>query len=182
MRAVTRLLFATGLLLVPASAFSQSFHINGIDAMTQSVKQEGQSFITGLAVRTRLSSDDLPVGLTLMPTLEYWRDTDQLKDFNVRATQKDLTLGLDGRFDFSAGTWRPYAGAGLAAHFVNTKFEAPDIGVQQQEEGHTKIGPEVIAGLQLAPISWLQSFFELKYDYVPPFRQFKLNWGFGVNL
>lgn len=175
-------LVAAGLFLLPSLAFAQSVNFRGIDVMTQTVKQEGQSTISGLGIRLRMQSDDLPAGLTLVPTLEHWRDSDRLQDFNIRATQRDLTLGLDGRYDWQWGNWRPYAGAGLGAHFIKTTFEAPDLGVAGEEETRTKVGPDVLVGLQLSPIAWLQSFAEAKYYYVPPFRQFKLNWGLGINF
>ena len=156
--------------------------MNGLDGMTQTVKQEGQSAITGLALRARLGSDDLPVHVTIMPTLEYWRDTAHLQDFNIRSTQKDLALGVDARYDLSLGSWRPYMGAGVATHFIKTSFSAPDIGIAPSEQGHTKVGPNALIGLQLAPLGFLQSFIEAKYAYVPPFRQFKFDWGLGVNF
>src|SRR2546427_10716847 len=150
MRGFCRVLLAAGfLLLVPMAAQSQSIHMNGLDGMTQTVKQEGQSAVTGMALRARLGSDDLPVGSTLMPTLEYWKDSDRLQDFNIKSTQKDPSLGLDGRYDLSMGKWRPYFGAGLGAHFIKTTFSAPDIGVAPTEQSHTKIGPNALIGLQL---------------------------------
>jgi len=182
MRGFCRFILAAGLFSCPAVAQSQSFHVTGLDGMTQTVKQEGQSAITGLAFRARVASDDLPVGMSLMPNLEYWKDSDRLQDFNIRASQKDLTLGLDARYDLTMGSWRPYFGGGLSAHFIKSKFSAPDIGVPGTEESHTKIGPNALLGLQLAPLGFLQSFIEAKYEHVPPFRQFKFNWGFGVNF
>src|SRR5262249_11926060 len=149
MRGFCRFLLAAGfLLLLPAVARSQSFHMNGLDGMTQTVKQEGQSAITGLALRARLGSDDLPVNMTIMPTLEYWKDCDRLDDFNIRSTQKDLALGVDARYDLSLGSWRPYAGAGLSTHFIKTTISAPSVGGAASEQSHAKIGPNVLLGLQ----------------------------------
>ena len=182
MRGLSFFLLAAVLLSLPVAARSQIIQFSGIDGMTQNVKQEGQSAISGLAMRVRIGSDDLPVGMSIMPTIEYWKDSDQIGDFNIKSSQKDLSVGVDLRYDLSMGAWKPYLGAGVASHFITSKFEAPDIGVAELEEGHTKVGPNMLLGLQLAPLGFLQSFIEAKYSYVPPYRQFKLDWGFGVNF
>ena len=143
---------------------------------------EGQSAFTGLGMRARITSDDLPLHLTLMPTLEYWRNSANLRDFDIEAAEKDLAVGMDARYEMEFGTWRPYAGGGLEAHFINTHFAAPTIGVPEASEDHTKIAPNLLAGLQLAPLGPIQSFLEAKYAFVSDFKQFKLNWGLGVNF
>ena len=182
MRGLSFFLLAVGLLILPTAARSQSFHVSGLDGMMQTIKQQGQSAFSGLGMRARITSDDLPMHLTLMPTLEYWRNSANLKDFDIEAAQKDLAVGLDGRYEMEFGTWRPYAGAGLEAHFINSQFSAPQIGVPAASEDHTKLAPNLLAGLQLAPLGPIQSFLEAKYAFVSDFQQFKLNWGLGVNF
>ncbi len=187
MRVVNKSFTAAALLsIVPLFAIAglghaQSLRFTGIDGMMQTVKPEGQSGVSGLALRTRVESDDLPAGMTLMPAIEYWRNSDHLDDFGVRATQSDLTLGVDGRFDFQWRTVAPYLGAGLGLHFIKQEFEATTLDVNQ-ETSHTRLGPDLLAGVQLAPAAWLQSFFEAKYAFITSYRQFKLNWGLGVNF
>jgi hypothetical protein len=169
------------LLSFPAAAHAQ-FHFTGMDGMMQTVKQEGQSAFSGLGLRGRITSDDLPVHLTLMPTLEYWRNSANLRDFNIEAAQKDLALGLDARYEMAFGTWHPYAGGGLAAHFINSTLSAPSQGIERAQQDHTKFAPDILAGLQLAPLGPIQSFLEVKYAFVTDYQQFKLNWGLGVNF
>ena len=184
MRGLSLFLLAVGVFGIfsfPVAAHAQ-FHMGGIDGMMQTVKQQDQSAFTGLGLRARITSDDLPVHLTLMPTLEYWRNSANLKDFDIEAAEKDLSLGLDGRYEMTFGAWHPYAGAGFAAHFINTEFAAPQLGVGQTQADHTKFAPNLLAGLQLAPLGPIQSFLETKYAFVSDFKQFKLNWGLGVNF
>ena len=173
-------LLVAGLLLVPAVSSANFLGIVGADVMSQSVRQEGHSAITGTALRFRIMNDDLPAGMSLMPSLEYWRDKDELDDFDVTVVQRDWRIGIDARFDWQWGNWSPYAGGGIAMHDIESSFEAP--GFPEADEGHTKIGPDIFLGLQLAPTAWLQSFVEAKYDHVPPYRQFKISYGFGVNF
>lgn len=182
MRGRSFFLLAVGLLILPTAAQSQSFRVTGLDGMMQTVKQQGQSAFTGLGLRGRITSDDLPLHLTLMPTLEYWRNSANLKDFNIEAAEKDLAVGLDARYEMEFGTWQPYAGGGLEAHFINSRVSAPEIGVPEASENHTKVAPNLLAGLQLAPLGPIQSFLEAKYAFVSDFKQFKLNWGLGVNF
>lgn len=181
MRGLFRFLMAALLLSFPAAAHAQ-FHMTGMDGMMQTIKQEGQSAFSGLGIRARITSDDLPVHVTLMPTLEYWRNSANLKDFNIEAAQKDLALGLDVRYEMTFGTWNPYAGAGLESHWIKSSVSAPGIGVPEAQEDHTRIAPNLLVGLQLAPLGPIQSFLETKYAFVTDFKQFKLNWGIGVNF
>ena len=181
MRGLFRFLTVAALLTLPAAAHAQ-IHLTGMDGMMQTVKQEGQSAFSGLGFRARITSDDLPMHLTLMPTLEYWRNTANLRDFNIEAAQKDMTLGMDARYEMTFGTWHPYAGGGLASHWINSTLSAPQQGIQQAQEDHTKIAPDLLAGLQLAPLGPIQSFLEVKYAFVTDYQQFKLNWGLGVNF
>jgi hypothetical protein len=179
MRVLTRIFLGALLLTLPALALAGPFA--GVDGMLQTVKAEGQSGMSGMALRTRIQSDDLPVGISLMPSIEYWRNSDHIEDFDVRATQSDLTLGVDGRYDFGGETFQPYLGAGFGAHFLNQHFEASRVGIDQKQD-HTRFGPDFFLGLQLSPAGWLQSFVEVKYAIVTDYNQFKLNWGFGVNF
>jgi opacity protein-like surface antigen len=175
------LLLPLALSTVPAAARAQSLRFLGVDGMMQTIKPQGQSGVSGLALRTRLQSDDLPAGMSLMPSIEYWRNADRLDDFGVRATQSDFTAGVDGRFDFRWRSVSPYLGGGLGLHFIKQEFVASALDLNQRID-HTKLGPDVFAGVQMAPAGWLQSFFETKFAFVPSYRQFKLNWGVGVNF
>jgi hypothetical protein len=180
MRALTPILLGA-LLLLALAAPAHALRFQGVDGMMQTVKSEGQSGVSGMALRTRIDSDDLPAGIGLMPSIEFWRDSDRLEDFDVHAEQSDLTLGLDGRYDFGGDTIQPYLGAGFGVHFLDQEFSAPRAGLDQKED-NTRFGPDFFLGIQLAPAGWLQSFVEAKYFVVSDWNQFKLNWGFGVNF
>lgn len=179
MRVLTFVLLGALFLTLPAPAHAVRFVC--VDGMMQTVKVEGQSGVSGMALRTRIESDDLPVNVCIMPVIEYWRDADRIEDFDIRAVQSDLTFAVDARYDFTGKSVQPYLGAGLGMHFINQDFEAPRQDIDWSED-HTRFGPEFLLGVQLAPAGWLQSFIEAKYAIVSDFNQFKLNWGFGVNF
>src|SRR5262245_6742878 len=126
MRGWFGVLLVAGLSFLPAVASANFLGIVGMDVMSQSVRQEGHSAITGNALRFRIASDDLPPGLSLMPSVEYWRDKDELEDFDVSVMQKDWRFGVDLRYDWQWGSWSPYAGGGIGWHEINSSFEAPN--------------------------------------------------------
>ncbi len=183
MRAVVISVLGAALLTFAVPLHAQSVRPLGIDGMMQTVKAEGQSSISGLGLRCRLESEDLPEGVIVMPTIEYWRDLNRIEDFGVRSSQSDFTLGADARYDFGGSSALvPYAGAGLGLHLIRQEFQATELGIPLARHDHTKLGPDLLVGVQLAPVGWLQSFAEAKYAFVHPFGQFKLNWGMGVNF
>src|SRR5688572_23397956 len=80
--------------------------VTGVDAMTSTVMQEGQSSFSGLALRVRLQPAQLVKQIEIMPTIEYWRNSNTVQPYDICTTRKDATLGVDARYHFDLGTWR----------------------------------------------------------------------------
>src|SRR5436190_24373061 len=95
--------------------------LTAVEAMTSTVLQEGQSSFSGLAIRARFQPPQLMKQIELMPTIEWWRNSNTIKTYNIATTRKDATLGVDGRWNFGGPTFKPYLGAGFALHFLSNK-------------------------------------------------------------
>jgi opacity protein-like surface antigen len=182
MRLLVWLLLAVGALSLATPAQAQDMKVPGIDFMASAVKLEGQSPTTGLALRMRIDSLDLPPGLMLMPTVEWWRDKSSSNSFNFESSQRDLALGLDGAYQWQWGGFQPYMGAGFSFHFLKSNLEAPELGVPGASESSVKFGPNFLFGMRLPTTGKIQPFGEAKYQHASPARQFKINFGLGVAL
>lgn len=151
--------------------------IAGVDVMTSTVIQEKQSSFSGLGLRMRIASPLLIQGIELMPTVEYWRNANNVEPFGIRTTRKDATLGADIRYAFRRTGTRPYVGAGIALHFLSSSVDAPSLGLFDETDALVKGGISLLGGLAFPLTSRFENFLELKYHHVPDYRQIKINWG-----
>lgn len=189
MRRIIRMCLAALLCaaLAPTPAASATA-LAGLDVMTSTVMQEGQSSFSGIALRMRIASPRLIQGIELMPTVEYWRNSNYIEPFGIiepygiHTTRKDATLGADARYAFRSTGMRPYLGAGFALHFLASTVDAPSLGLNNESQALVKGGLSVLGGLAFPLSSRFENFVELKYHYVPDYRQIKLNWGLSVKL
>jgi hypothetical protein len=155
--------------------------IVGLDAMTSTVFQEGQSSFSGLSFRMRIHSAAVVQNLEILPTFEYWQNTSTLSSFDIKTQRRDATLGADVRWVFNHKTWRPYAGFGLALHFLNNELRRPNLGVRNTE-ALIKGGVNALGGVNFGMTDRLGSFVELKFLGVSKYRQIKFNTGLSWNL
>jgi hypothetical protein len=156
--------------------------ITGIEAMTATVFQQGQSSFSGIALRLRMRDPRLMPEIELMPTFEYWQNTSRVDAFDIELRRRDATLGGDARWVFHAKSWEPYGGAGLGLHFLNSEVRAPRYGTPHDSKGLIKGGFNLLAGIQSNPSTKLGSFLELKFLDVAAFRQLKISTGLAWNL
>ncbi len=177
----TRMCLAALLCAAPAPA-AATMKLTGVDAMTSTVMQEGQSSFSGLALRVRMTSPLFVQGFALMPTVEYWRNANSIQPFGIRTTRKDATLGADVRYAFRSTGTKPYVGAGYALHFLASTVDAPSLGLNDESHALVKGGFAVMAGLGFPLSERFENFVELKYHHVPGYRQLKLNWGLSIKL
>ncbi len=174
MRIITGML----LLVVLAAGVAQAqMTFRAVEGMTSTVFEEGQSSFSGLGLRARVHDARLLPNLTLLPTLEWWRNSSHLEPYDIRSVRKDATLGADLRWDFTREGWYPYVGAGFALHFISAEIEAPTLGIPRDSYGVTRGGLTALAGVGFPMGGKLENFFEAKYHHVPRYRQLKLNWG-----
>ena len=181
MRPVLRCLITACLAAaVPVAATAQtsfSTQIAGLDVMSATVLQEGQSSFSGLAIRARLKSPELVDNITILPTIEYWRNSSTVSTFGIHSVRKDATLGLDGRWAFTGETFKPYVGAGLAVHFLSSQVNAPSLGLPDASDSVVKGGVALLAGVDWALTQKLGNILEAKYHHVGEYKQLKINWG-----
>lgn len=181
MRHIARSLLALTLIASLASA-AHAAEILGVDGMSSTVLQQHQSSFSGLGLRTRIHSAQLIPNIEILPYLEWWKNTSTVQPFDVKASRADATIGVDSRF---VGAWRglhPYAGVGLALHFIHNEVEAPSLGLPHAEDSLIKGGPAFLGGTTFALGGKLENFLEVKYHYVPNYSQFKINMGLAYNI
>jgi len=154
----------------------------GVDAMTSTVLQEDQSSFSGLALRARLQPPSLSKHIEIMPTIEWWRNSNSIKPYDIQTTRKDATLGVDARWNFGGATFKPYAGAGIALHFLSNRVSAPSLGLNNATDSVTKGGLALLGGVSFALSGRFENFLDLKYHHVTDYRQLKINWGITYNL
>lgn len=152
--------------------------LSGIDAMTATVFQEGQSSFSGLGLRFRVQNPNLIDNIEFLPAVEYWRNSTTLSVFGLHAVRRDATLGGDARYLFPGEAWRPYVGAGVAVHFLSSEVE---FGANRSHDSLTKGGLTLLGGVAFGSKSRLGNFVEVKGHFVPGYRQLKLNMGLSWN-
>jgi hypothetical protein len=156
--------------------------ITGLDMMTGTVFQEGQSSFSGIALRLRVRNSVFVPALEFLPTIEYWQNTSKIENFDIETRRRDATLGLDLRWEFANKAWKPYAGGGFAMHFLDDELRAPRFGQPRASTGVVKGGVNAMVGADFNLGGRLGSFVELKLLNVSHYRQVKFNTGLGWNF
>jgi opacity protein-like surface antigen len=154
----------------------------GIDGMSATVLQEGQSSFSGLGFRMRLTSVQLVPGIDFLPSFEYWRNRSTVQPFGIETGRRDATLAVDARYTFRRDTWSPYVGAGLGMHFLSSEVHAPSLGVVRERDSVVKGGLAALGGVTFPLTSRVHNFLELKYHHVTEYRQLKINWGLSYDF
>ena len=169
---------------VPAGSKAEDTHggVSGLDVMTSTVFQDGQSAFSGIAVRLRLQSSLLVPNIEIVPAIEYWRDNTRIKTFGIETSRKDATLGVGARWTFFRANWQPYLGAGLAAHFIDEKANAPTLGVFDAHDSKVVGGYSLTGGILFILTDRMSNFLELEHHGVADNRQLKFSAGLGWNF
>ncbi|HYM80453.1 MAG TPA: hypothetical protein VEY91_03455 [Candidatus Limnocylindria bacterium] len=156
--------------------------IAGVDAMSATVLQKHQSSFSGLALRMRVHPPQLIPQVSLMPTIEYWRNSSNVQPFDIQSTRKDATMGVDLRYDIPREGFHPYVGTGFGLHFISTEVNAPSLGLQHASDSLIKGGVSLLGGVTFGLAGRLENMIELKYHHIPDHSQLKINWGLAINL
>ena len=182
MRTLARMLLVfLALAAIPSYGLAAGM-VTSVEGMTSTVMQKGQSSFSGIGLRLRVHPPQLMEEVTLMPTLEYWRNTSNIQAFGIETTRKDATLGVDARFDIPAKSWKPYIGAGFGLHFISSEVDAPSLGLNNASSSLIKGGVTVLGGLSFGLAGRLGNLIEVKYHHVPDHSQLKINWGLSYSL
>ena len=161
---------------LPTTTFAATT-LSGLEAMTTTVFQEGQTSFSGLALRAAFGSDLLFPGVTLLSGIEWWRNSTKVESYELSADRRDVTLAFDARYTFEFRNVQPYLGMGYGMHFLNTEVSAPTLGLPRAENALIKGGVSGHAGLLFPVGSKFQNLVEVKYHHVTDYRQWKLNLG-----
>ena len=171
---------AAAALLISAAPARAAGGLIGLDAMTATVFQEHQSSFSGLGIRGRFHDTRFLDNVEFLPTVEYWRNSSSVGAFGLRATRRDATLGVDGRWMFPGEVWRLYAGGGMGVHFISNEVTAPAYGLNGNDS-LTKGGLALLGGVAFGTKGRLGNFIEAKAHLIGNFRQLKINMGLSWN-
>ncbi len=188
MRAILRLAATLVALSIPIQAFAQTAApaakqgsalslVSAIEAMTSTVMQSGQSSLSGLAFRLNLRPTGTVENFEVLPYIEYWRNKSTLDAFDIEATRRDATLGVDARWMWRNGTWSPYVGAGYGLHFLSTEVDAPSFGLEDASDSYVKGALGALGGVSFPLGGRFENFVEFKYHHLSGDSQFKFNYG-----
>ncbi len=170
----------TVLVVCPSSVHAADQGLDGVEVMTATVFEKGQSSFSGVGLRARLKSGTLASEVDVLPWIEYWRNATRIDAFNLKATRRDATIGCDVRWNFRAGNYRPYLGGGLGLHFLSAEVDAP--GFDAANESVTKGAFALMTGLRMGEGDRFSEFIELRYHALPSAGQLKLHLGLSWNL
>jgi opacity protein-like surface antigen len=182
MRASARMLvFALALTAWGGTAIAGG-PLTGVDAMSATILQQHQSSFSGIALRMRVHPPQLIQQVSLMPTIEYWRNSSNVQPFDIQSTRKDATMGIDLRYDIPREGFHPYVGAGFGIHFISTSVNAPSLGLIDASDSLIKGGLEALGGVTFGLAGRVNNVVEIKYLHVPDNSQLKINWGLAIDL
>ena len=161
---------------------SSPLGVTSVEGILSTIFQSGQSSFSGTGLRLHLHPSRLMEGFSLVPSLEYWRNSNQLDTFGIKSTEKDATLGIEFRYQFPReSAFKPYLGVGYGLHFLSSEFEATTLGIDGSDSV-TLGGVSVLGGLSMPITERLLNVFELKFHYLPDNSQTKLNYGLAWNF
>jgi hypothetical protein len=189
-RTTLRSLLLLALLALPVRALAQASlntpvmksGVVGLDAMSATVFQQGQSSFSGIALRLRIRHASLRPNVELLPTFEYWQSTNKVNEFQIETRRRDATMSGDVRWVFLQSAAHPYVGMGYGLHFLNSEVRAPRYGLPHETHGLVKGGLDAMIGIQSGPEARFGSFLELKYLDVSLYRQVKISTGVAWNF
>ena len=160
---------------VPAAGAGSPF--TGLDLMSATVFQEGQTSFSGVALRVRMQDARLVKAIDFLPTVEYWQNN--VSALGFRTTRRDATLGCDARWTIkTARAWQPYLGLGLGVHFLHSAVKSPTQAINDDTVRGALAG---LAGLSFGTSEHFGNFVELKFHNLTGSRELKLNMGLSWN-
>jgi opacity protein-like surface antigen len=123
----------------------------------------------------------LAPNLRITSHLDFWSKS-QDSPLGGSASVGDVTLSARGEYQFPVTNTRlqPFAGAGLAMHFLHAKVEVP--GFLTAEDSSTKLGLDLGGGLAM-PVSPRTEFrSEVWYGIVDNYSQLSLKAGLAFKI
>ncbi len=124
------------------------------------VKAPHQSSTLGFLARADVGTYQI---LSFLPTFEYWSQSTEAE--GTKVSRHDLTAGLDLRVRFSQGPTRPYAGGGVAFHFLNLKTNSGG-SLAETSDSSVKLGACLLGGVEFKQTDSFAWFAEGKVRFV----------------
>lgn len=158
--------------------------ITGLEAMTSTVFQKGQSSVSGVGIRMRIQSAQMLPNVEFRPSIQYWRNAISVDDFQLSAVRKDATLGGDALwlFPLESRAFEPYLGGGFGIHFLSSEVNSPQIANSPATNSVQKGALSLVGGLRFGKDQRFGNFVEVEYHMVPQAQQLKLHIGFSWNV
>jgi hypothetical protein len=169
------------LLALPASR-ARAEGLEALEVFTSTIFQQHQSSFSGIGLRMRVGPPQLMQGFSILPSVEYWRNTNRVDAFAIETTRKDATLATFLRFDWSREGWQPFVGVGLGLHFLSSEVDAPSLGLSDESDSVVRGGVAWLAGVKFGLAGRLGNLIEVEHHYVPDQSQLKLNWGLSYDF
>jgi hypothetical protein len=166
----------------PSPAPTSGASPKAIEGVTSTIFQQHQSSFSGIGLRMRVQLPQLIEGFSVVPMIEYWRNTSTLSNFDLETTRKDATLGAMLRYDLKRETWQPYFGAGLGIHFLSSSVDAPSLNLNDESESTIRGGVMLLGGIKFGLAGKLGNLIELEYHGVGRDSQLKFNWGLSYEF
>ncbi len=157
--------------------------ITGLEAMTSTVFQKGQSSFSGVGIRMRIQSAQVLPNIEFRPSIQYWRNAISVDDFQLSAVRKDATLGGDALwlFPLESRAFEPYLGGGFGIHFLSSEVNSPQIANSPATNSVQKGALSLVGGLRFGKGQRFGNFVEVEYHMIPQAQQLKLHIGFNWN-
>jgi len=158
--------------------------ITGLEGMTSTVFQKGQSSFSGIGIRLRIQNAQLLPNVELRPSIQYWRNAISVDDFQLSASRRDATLGGDALwlFPLESRSFEPYLGGGFGIHFLSSEASSPQIANSPATNSVQKGALSLVGGLRFGREQRFGNFIELEYHMVPQAQQLKLHFGLNWNI
>lgn len=135
-------------LTVTSASAQTDMGFKGVGAQVGVVNPEDISSTWGLGVLADLGTITPQIGLEAH--LDFWTKSDS--EFGFDTSIRDIAAGARARYFIPVKSVKvqPYAGAGLAMHFLHASVEIPDIvngGTMTADDSDTKLGLDIGGGM-----------------------------------
>ena len=176
------LTLAIGVLSAQQAVAQSDIGFRSVGASLGYVSPENLDGTLGLGVFADLGQ--ITPRIALEPHIEFWSQSQAT--FGINASLRDIAVGARGKYFFEAANpkLRPFAGAGLGLHFLNTEATVaiPGLPTINTEESTTNLGLDLGAGIETILGPKVNFHGELWYGIVSDVNQFTLRLGLSRKL
>ena len=176
------LALALGLLSAHQAMAQSNIGFRAIGANLAFVSPEDLDGTFGLGVFADLGQIAPNIGLE--PNIEFWSWSDN--QFGVESSIRDISVGARGKYYFEVANpkVRPFAGAGLAMHFLHAEesVSIPGFPTMTADGDDTKLGLDIGGGISTALNAKNDFRAEAWYGIVSDVSQFALRVGISHKL